>query len=45
MWEVEFTNEFEDWWTKLNNDEQEDVDASVGLLIKAGPGQARPDLT
>ena len=42
MWEVEFTNEFEDWWDSLDEDEQEDVDASVGLLIKAGPNLTFP---
>lgn len=35
-WEVEFTNEFEQWWATLNEDEQESVAASVGLLEEMG---------
>lgn len=42
MWEVEYTDEFEDWWNLLDEDEQEDVDASVGLLIKKGPNLPFP---
>jgi hypothetical protein len=36
MWEVEFTNEFEDWWETLSEDEQDAVTYSVGLLQNAG---------
>lgn len=36
-WEVEFTNEFGDWWEGLDEDEQESVSASVGLLEVMGP--------
>jgi hypothetical protein len=32
--EVEFTSEFEDWWTSLSEDEQADVNAKVILLQK-----------
>lgn len=42
MWEVEFTDEFEGWWSGLNAAEQEDVDASVGLLMKLGPSLPFP---
>ena len=35
-WEVEFTNEFEQWWATLTEDEQESVAASVGLLEEMG---------
>jgi hypothetical protein len=42
MWEVEFTDEFGDWWNDLNVDEQEDVDSCVGLLMKAGPNLTFP---
>ncbi|MBL4810592.1 MAG: type II toxin-antitoxin system RelE/ParE family toxin [Phycisphaerales bacterium] len=42
MWEVEFTDEFEQWWLGLDEDEQESVAASVGLLEKLGPGLPRP---
>jgi hypothetical protein len=35
-WEVEYTNEFERWWETLNEDEQESIAASVGLLEELG---------
>ena len=35
--DVEFTDEFEFWWNALNEDEQESVAASVGLLEERGP--------
>jgi hypothetical protein len=31
-WEVEYTDEFEEWWIGLDEEEQIDVDAAVGLL-------------
>lgn len=36
-WEVEYTDEFEEWWYCLGADEQESVTASVGLLERIGP--------
>jgi hypothetical protein len=42
MWDVEFTDEFEQWWRELNEDEQESVSASVELLTTLGPGLPRP---
>lgn len=36
-WEIEYTNEFGDWWNSLSADEQESVDASVQLLEALGP--------
>ncbi|MCP4353573.1 MAG: addiction module toxin RelE [Desulfobacterales bacterium] len=41
-WEVEYTDEFEEWWDSLDGDEQISVDASVGLLIKRGPSLPYP---
>ena len=41
-WDVEFTDEFEDWWTSLNEEEQTSIDASVQLLIEYGPNLKRP---
>ncbi|MGA8366985.1 MAG: type II toxin-antitoxin system RelE/ParE family toxin [Candidatus Acidiferrales bacterium] len=41
-WAVEFTDEFEDWWNGLSEDEQVDVDAKVGLLEELGPALGRP---
>ena len=36
MWNVEFTDEFEEWWNSLNEDEQEAVAILVNLLRKEG---------
>lgn len=35
-WEVEFTDEFGDWWDGLTAEEQEDVRAGVNLLREHG---------
>lgn len=42
MWEVEFTEEFEAWWSTLDEEEQESVAASVGLVEQLGPHLPRP---
>ena len=36
-WDVEHTDEFEDWWNSLGEREQEQVTASVELLAERGP--------
>ena len=36
-WEVEYTDEFEAWWLGLDEEEQIDIDAVVGLLEKKSP--------
>ena len=36
-WEVEYTDEFEQWWESLDIDEQESVAVSVRLLGEHGP--------
>jgi hypothetical protein len=41
-WEVEFTNEFEEWWNKLDENEQASIAASVRLLELAGPNLRHP---
>ena len=41
-WNVEFTDEFEEWWNTLDESEQASIDASVQLLIEYGPQLARP---
>jgi hypothetical protein len=41
-WEVEYTDEFEEWWDGLNEAEQEDVAAYVTLLEKKGPALPFP---
>lgn len=41
-WEVEYTDEFEEWWESLSESEQEDVSASVQLLEERGPNLGFP---
>lgn len=36
-WDVEHTNEFEEWWHELTEDQQDDIASSVGLLETLGP--------
>ena len=36
-WNVEFTNEFRAWWDTLTERQQENVAASVQLLMEHGP--------
>ena len=32
MWDVEYTDEFAEWWNVLSEDEQIDIDIHVRLL-------------
>jgi hypothetical protein len=41
-WEVEYTDEFGDWWESLTEDEADSVMASVGLLEERGPTLGYP---
>src|SRR5436305_11877336 len=41
-WEVEFTDEFGQWWNGLTEKEQESVAASVIVLRQFGPALAFP---
>lgn len=41
-WEVEFTDEFEEWWETLTADEQEGVRVAVDALQERGPVLGRP---
>ncbi len=41
-WNVEYTNEFGDWWTTLTDGEQEDVTAVAELLMEHGPALPYP---
>jgi len=41
-WEVEYTDEFEEWWHSLSEKEQVSVDASVRLLELLGPALKFP---
>lgn len=42
MWDVEVTDQFEQWWDTLSVQEQQAIDAAVGLLEQRGPGLGRP---
>ena len=42
MWEIEYTEEFGQWWETLDADEQESLAASVELLRQLGPQLPRP---
>ena len=41
-WSVEHTDEFAAWWHQLDDKEQEDITATVLLLIEHGPGLPFP---
>lgn len=41
-WDVEYTNEFEQWWDTLDETEQRDVAISVKLLQNNGPNLSFP---
>lgn len=42
MWEVEFTDEFGEWWESLTADQQDVIDRTVGVLREFGPALGRP---
>jgi hypothetical protein len=42
VWEVEYTDEFYEWFTQLADGEQEAIVASVSVLERDGPGLGRP---
>ncbi len=42
VWEVEYTNEFGDWWVDLNEAAQNAIDRSVHLLEARGPTLPHP---
>lgn len=43
MWDVEVTDQFEDWWdNELDADEQHDLAQRVRLLEENGPNVRRP---
>lgn len=42
MWEVEHTDEFEEWWDRLGEEQQEDISVAVEKLEERGPALSRP---
>jgi hypothetical protein len=42
VWEIEYTDEFEEWWNTLNEEEQKRVSFSVNLLKDVGPALSFP---
>ena len=42
QWEVEYTDQFEEWWNTLDDEAQEDIDAVVRVLEAVGPALTRP---
>jgi hypothetical protein len=42
MWEVEYTDEFGEWWETLSDSEREALVFSVSLLRSAGPSLKYP---
>jgi len=42
MWEFEFTDEFESWWSSMEETEQDSIARSVELLRRIGPSLGRP---
>jgi hypothetical protein len=41
-WEIEYTDEFENWWNTLDPEEQDSIAVTVGLLERLGPNLPRP---
>lgn len=41
-WEIEFTDEFGDWWDGLSENAQKDINVSVNALRELGPALTRP---
>lgn len=41
-WEVEYTDQFEEWWYTLDEQEQDSIDMYVGLLEEKGPSLPFP---
>jgi len=41
-WDVEYTDEFEDWWNDLTIDEQDSVESCIPFLNRYGPSLGRP---
>lgn len=42
MWDVEYTDDFEEWWDELSPEQQEALHDRVTLLQESGPALGRP---
>ena len=42
MWEIEYTDEFGEWWETLSEPEQDAIAFSIGLLRSEGPSLRFP---
>lgn len=42
VWEIETSDQFSDWYLRLNDGEAESVGRSIDLLGKSGPALGRP---
>ena len=42
MWDVEYTNEFGEWWEEISLNDQRSVSAGVELLVERGPNLGFP---
>ncbi len=42
LWEVEFTDEFGEWWSTLTLDQQVSITSAVEIVELRGPGLGRP---
>jgi len=41
-WEIEYTDQFEEWWITLSGPEQTAIDKAVEALQRDGPSLGRP---
>lgn len=41
-WDVEYSEEFEEWWSGLAEDVQESIAHDIDVLAAIGPGLGRP---
>ncbi|MCJ8274162.1 MAG: type II toxin-antitoxin system RelE/ParE family toxin [Psychrosphaera sp.] len=42
VWNVEYTDEFGDWWQQLSQKQQDSATATVELLMELGPNLRHP---
>lgn len=41
-WNVDYTDEFGEWWVTLTEAQQREIDSDVSLLMERGPRLGRP---